>query len=328
MNQQHWVTLIQSEVASARAKFPDPKLALTALVEEVGEAVKAALDHYHGKGSLDDIRKELVQVGAMVVRLLEEGDPSHNLPATLSPLVTHPEIPKEGKPQEEPIPMPSVEEWWNMVLRHKDMKDTAFLFQAHYDGVLDTIAWLRTNYVPTKAPSRQEIERAYLRELILEIEDKDFRTEHDTGAHDTAQRVHYVLRKRYGLPFLSIEDLPRSTGRDYIMPEGSNLLREMEKRGGQVGTPPNVIPVQPTPLPEFNLEPRYLVFKRKDVRDLPAQDQVTLERIAMTLHQRRGDEGRVALECLVIEKDWPEYNPALLMLTRRVLMERMHGPSV
>lgn len=80
----HWTYEILNEMDRARAKFPAPGLLLTAFTEEAGEVVKAVLDHYSGKGDLADVRKELIQVGAMVGRLLEEGDPIHRLPASNS----------------------------------------------------------------------------------------------------------------------------------------------------------------------------------------------------------------------------------------------------
>jgi Ser/Thr protein kinase RdoA (MazF antagonist) len=76
----HWTAEVLTEMARARAKFPEPELLLTAFTEEAGEVVKAVLDHYSAKGELADVRKELIQVGAMVGRLLEEGDPVHRLP--------------------------------------------------------------------------------------------------------------------------------------------------------------------------------------------------------------------------------------------------------
>lgn len=40
------------------------------LAEESGEVVKAANNHIHHGGSLDEVRTELVQTGAMVLRML------------------------------------------------------------------------------------------------------------------------------------------------------------------------------------------------------------------------------------------------------------------
>ena len=74
-----WMAEVEAEMERARKKFPCPNLLVTAFSEEAGEVVKAVLEHYEGKGSLADVRKELIQTAAMVGRLLEEGDPIHLL---------------------------------------------------------------------------------------------------------------------------------------------------------------------------------------------------------------------------------------------------------
>lgn len=84
-----WVKDTMDEVARARAKFPGNKLCVTAFTEEHGEAVRAVLEHYYAPSpeKLADVRKELIQTIAMAVRLLEEGDPVHGLPANGQDLV-------------------------------------------------------------------------------------------------------------------------------------------------------------------------------------------------------------------------------------------------
>lgn len=75
------------EAERARELFPNPNLLLTAFSEEAGEVVQAVLDNYHGKDSgpggmaIDNIRKEIIQAGAMLIRLATEGDPVHRMPA-------------------------------------------------------------------------------------------------------------------------------------------------------------------------------------------------------------------------------------------------------
>lgn len=64
---------IETELAAARKKFPNPSLSMTALTEEVGELAKALLDE-----SPDRVRKEATQVAVMAIRVATEGDPSHN----------------------------------------------------------------------------------------------------------------------------------------------------------------------------------------------------------------------------------------------------------
>lgn len=70
-----WATMVQDELKLARAKFPKPDLLTLAFVEESGEFVQAVLDLRAGKGSHTRVIREGIQAMAMVVRLLEEGDP-------------------------------------------------------------------------------------------------------------------------------------------------------------------------------------------------------------------------------------------------------------
>lgn len=72
-----WFEDVADELRRARAKFPGTDLLTTAFAEEAGELVKAILGGYNGKES--DIYTEAIQTIAMVVRLLEEGDPVHRL---------------------------------------------------------------------------------------------------------------------------------------------------------------------------------------------------------------------------------------------------------
>lgn len=65
---------IKIEIARAETQHPhwpsDIIHQVSIMNEEAGESIKAALDHvYHGQ-PLEDVRKELIQTGAMVVRCL------------------------------------------------------------------------------------------------------------------------------------------------------------------------------------------------------------------------------------------------------------------
>lgn len=69
------IAKILTEKKRAESLYPifpaDPIHMLAVMAEESGEAVRAALNMvYHG-GSVDEVRKELVQTGAMVLRCLE-----------------------------------------------------------------------------------------------------------------------------------------------------------------------------------------------------------------------------------------------------------------
>jgi hypothetical protein len=63
---------VGAEVLRARAKFPGNRNMLAALTEEVGELATALLQ---GKPR-DEIEREAIQVAAMAVRIIEEGDAS------------------------------------------------------------------------------------------------------------------------------------------------------------------------------------------------------------------------------------------------------------
>jgi hypothetical protein len=69
-----------SEVKRAKELYPEPDHLTLALAEKAGEVTKAVLDHMDGKGSIFDVRKEIVQCVAMCIRLWEEGDPTVSLP--------------------------------------------------------------------------------------------------------------------------------------------------------------------------------------------------------------------------------------------------------
>lgn len=67
---------IDNELVRARSKFPENLFLLPALVEEVGEAAKALMEHSRDEDvSNEDIRKELIQVATVAIRLTTEGDP-------------------------------------------------------------------------------------------------------------------------------------------------------------------------------------------------------------------------------------------------------------
>ena len=65
-------------------------------------------------------------------------------------------------------------------------------------------------------------------------------------------------------------------------------------------------------------EPRYIVLKKTDVDKLPIVWWDTLRMCLIELGRIRESEGKSPLEALVIEKDWPEYEPTLELLSKRV----------
>lgn len=67
--------VIDAEVERAESKHPDyPKdmyKQLAIMQEEAGEVTKAVLHYEYEFGSLNDVKKELIQTAAMCVRMLK-----------------------------------------------------------------------------------------------------------------------------------------------------------------------------------------------------------------------------------------------------------------
>ncbi len=73
--------------------------------------------------------------------------------------------------------------------------------------------------------------------------------------------------------------------------------------------------------PEFKREERYIVLKRKDVNKALTTDLwLHLEEICDTVNYFRGLKG--PLECVVVEKDWPEYE-----IVWKLIEDRVNGNS-
>lgn len=69
----------------------------------------------------------------------------------------------------------------------------------------------------------------------------------------------------------------------------------------------------------MQLENRYLAIKRKDLeKHLNALEQHILYKLADKVAQERRKEGRREFFGLFIEDDWPEYQPTLAALSKRV----------
>jgi NTP pyrophosphatase (non-canonical NTP hydrolase) len=84
MHEQKALDLILSELDKARAKHPgwpvDVLHAAAILAEEAGEVVKASIDMTYAGGSIESVRKELAQTGAMCLRMLVNLDWSETRP--------------------------------------------------------------------------------------------------------------------------------------------------------------------------------------------------------------------------------------------------------
>lgn len=72
---------------------------------------------------------------------------------------------------------------------------------------------------------------------------------------------------------------------------------------------------------EFKREERYIVFKLSDVEEhfTPGEKQ-QLARLAEVQRVGREEAGKAPLECVVVEADWPEYEP-----TWKAIQARMTG---
>lgn len=66
-------------------------------------------------------------------------------------------------------------------------------------------------------------------------------------------------------------------------------------------------------------EKRYLVFKLSDIKQyFDFSDQAVLSALACHIDDRRNADGRPDLEALVVESDWPEYEPTWAAIEARV----------
>ena len=65
-------------------------------------------------------------------------------------------------------------------------------------------------------------------------------------------------------------------------------------------------------------EPRYIVLKVKDLPGLSGVQTEQLKDICRTINNYREMRGKVPMDCVVIENDWPEYDQVWEMLAKRV----------
>lgn len=71
----------------------------------------------------------------------------------------------------------------------------------------------------------------------------------------------------------------------------------------------------------MELEQRYIIFKLSDIRELDEDEAWVmniLDEVAETVAQVRQDASKPPLQAVVIEHDWPEYEPTLALLSARV----------
>jgi len=70
----------------------------------------------------------------------------------------------------------------------------------------------------------------------------------------------------------------------------------------------------------MNLEDRYLVIKLSDLKKVTLEPDAWyyFDKVLKAVDETRKDRGAPALECVVVEKDWPEYEKVLATLSERV----------
>lgn len=68
------------EAVKAMQKFPQPNYVISKVAEEAGEVVKAAIHCAEGRETKENVRGEIKQAMAMLMRLYLEGDQVHGLP--------------------------------------------------------------------------------------------------------------------------------------------------------------------------------------------------------------------------------------------------------
>lgn len=67
---------------------------------------------------------------------------------------------------------------------------------------------------------------------------------------------------------------------------------------------------------EFTREERYIVFKLSDLGNSLKGDEI--RRLAREYAEQRHLKGKKPLECVVVEKGWPEYEPTWRAIEARV----------
>ena len=67
---------------------------------------------------------------------------------------------------------------------------------------------------------------------------------------------------------------------------------------------------------EFKREERYIVFKMSDLGNSLKGDEI--RKLAREYAEQRRLRGKEPLECVVVEKDWPEYEPTWRAIEARV----------
>lgn len=78
------------------------------------------------------------------------------------------------------------------------------------------------------------------------------------------------------------------------------------------------MPTENIPVEPFLREDRYIVIKRSDMEKLPIDQRRNFAGRCRALHEQMFIAGAPARSFLVIESDWPEYEPVWQMIERRM----------
>lgn len=78
------------------------------------------------------------------------------------------------------------------------------------------------------------------------------------------------------------------------------------------------MPTEIKPAEPFQREDRYIVIKRSDMENLPIDQRRNFAGPCRALHEQMFIAGAPARSFLVIESDWPEYEPVWQMIERRM----------
>ena len=78
----------------------------------------------------------------------------------------------------------------------------------------------------------------------------------------------------------------------------------------------------------FTREKRYTVLKNTDIKaGLNKTERHILETLCNKLYRYRVNAGKIDLDCVVVESDWPEYEPMWQAIEDRVMSEKSISQS-
>lgn len=117
---QGLVNIAFRSAAKAKIKFPQPNYVTLKIAEEAGEVVRGAVHYAEGRMEWDEVQGEIVQLLAMLIRFVTEGDEVNGVipPARILSAITVGDIPAPD-PVIKPDPLGA--EWMReMAISHAD----------------------------------------------------------------------------------------------------------------------------------------------------------------------------------------------------------------